>query len=62
MEVLFKEMGFKRDSSSSVQRAFFKHLTQAAKGLCQQNVSPICEQKDPMQLCFDPKILKAGNE
>lgn len=66
---LFKELGFKKDSSIEVQRAFFKHLVQAADRSTQQNSSLFSEQKQKAeikteqasQLSFDPEILKAGN-
>ena len=66
---LFKELGFKKDSSIEVQRAFFKHLVLAADRSTQQNPSLFSEHKakienkteQPSQLSFDPEILKAGN-
>lgn len=64
---LFKELGFKKEASLDVQRAFFKHLVQAADRSTYQNPSPISEQIKPRentdpQLSFDPEVLKAGND
>lgn len=67
---LFEELGFKKDASLSVQRAFIKHLVQAADRPTQQNQKVFLEQATPKypaptkneQLTFDPEILKAGNE
>lgn len=69
MAELFKELGFKKDSSLEVQRAFFKHLVHASDRSTQQNRDLFSEQKtkievkteQPSQLSFDPEILKAGN-
>jgi hypothetical protein len=64
---LFKELGFKAEASPRVQRAFFKHLVQAADRSTQQNRDLFSEQKSKAenpsdQLSFDPEILKAGND
>ena len=64
---LFKELGFKKDASLDVQRAFFKHLIQAADRSTPRNSNSISEQKvKPLksgeQLAFDPEVLKAGND
>lgn len=69
---LLKDLGFKEGSSVEVQKAFIKHLVNAADRSSIQNVSLIPEQKSkpteseksantPDQLSFDPEILKAGN-
>lgn len=69
---LFKDLGFKEGSSLAVQKAFVKHLVQAADRSSPQNASPIPEQNrkstkpdistnTPEQLSFDPEILKSGN-
>lgn len=66
---LFKELGFKKDSSLEVQRAFFKHLVRSGDRSTQQNPDLFSEQKSKsetqkppaQQLSFDPEILKAGN-
>ncbi|NJM10382.1 MAG: hypothetical protein HC883_05890 [Bdellovibrionaceae bacterium] len=67
---LLKDLGFKKDSSLTVQRAFFKHLIRAANSSSHQNPSSISEQKSPTaekhdaneQMSFNPEILKAGNK
>lgn len=64
---LFKELGFKKESSLDVQRAFFKHLILAADRSTPKNSESFSEQrtksvKSGEQLAFDPEVLKAGND
>jgi len=67
---LFKNLGFKKGSSQTVQRAFFKHLVRVAESSSHQNPSLFLEQKPKLepvnenlkQMSFDPEVLKAGNE
>ncbi len=60
---LFKELGFRKEASPSVQRAFFKHLVQASDRSTAKDSKQISEQSvaQPEQLSFDPEVLKAGN-
>lgn len=69
MSELLAEMGFKEDSTSSVQQAFLKHLIKAETAISRQNSSLISKQinpssatPEPVQLSFDNEILKAGNK
>jgi hypothetical protein len=69
MAELFKELGFKKDSSIEVQRAFFQHLIRISDRSTHKNPLPFVKQmtkteikaEQPAQLSFDPEILKAGN-
>lgn len=57
---LMKEMGFNKDAPLETQKAFIRHLIQAANGAApvsensKQNLKPVSEGE---QLSFDPDIL-----
>lgn len=65
---IFQDLGFNKDASDDVKKAFVKHLVRAADRSSVQNSSSISKQVaekksvsklSDTQLSFDPEILKA---
>lgn len=62
---LLKELGFNKDAPLETQKAFVKHLIQAAERptqpIPQEKVETVTEKLPPTQLSFDSDILGFSN-